>query len=124
LRFICRPVHVRVEPGQRSNIAAAEGEVLTIPIKHGEGRYIADADTIQSMKTNGQIVLRYCEADGTITDDANPNGSLGNIAGVCNEAGNVVGLMPHPEHAVDPDIGYRTADGIAVLKQLAARVEA
>jgi phosphoribosylformylglycinamidine synthase subunit PurQ / glutaminase len=124
LRFICRPVHVRVEPGQRSNIAAADGAVLTIPIKHGEGRFIADPAALQKMEANGQIVLRYSDADGKITDGSNPNGSLGNIAGVCNEAGNVVGLMPHPEHAVDPDIGYRTADGIAVLKQLAAMVKA
>ncbi|MFP5225410.1 MAG: phosphoribosylformylglycinamidine synthase subunit PurQ [Actinomycetota bacterium] len=124
LKFICRPVHVRVEQGNRSRVAAEAGSVLTIPIKHGEGRYIADEDTLQTMKANGQIVLRYSTPDGQITDDINPNGSLENIAGVCNEVGNVLGLMPHPEHAVDASIGYRTTDGIAVMKQLAAMVDA
>lgn len=124
LRFICKPVNLRVEQGNRSRIDAAGGKVLNIPIKHGEGRYIADPETLARLESHGQIVLRYSDADGAVTDAVNPNGALGNIAGVCNEEGNVFGLMPHPEHAVDAAIGYRTADGIAVLRSLAAMVTA
>ena len=106
LRFICRDVFLRVETSQtpvtRELVA---GEVLEIPIKHGEGQYVATPDQLRDIDRHGLVVFRYASAGGEVTDAANPNGSIDNIAGVRNAAGNVVGLMPHPEHAVDPDLG-------------------
>jgi phosphoribosylformylglycinamidine synthase len=87
------------------------GQRLTIPVKHGEGRYVADADLLAQLQADGQIVLRY--------DADNPNGSLHDIAGVVNAEGNVMGLMPHPEHAVDPLLG--SADGALILSALVDR---
>ncbi len=119
LSFICEPVHVRVEkPGLPFTMRAARGDVLTIPIKHGEGRYVVDPVTLASLEERNQIVLRYCNASGEMTADANPNGSTASIAGVCNERGNVFGMMPHPEHAVDPTVGIRSADGAKILGSL------
>ncbi|MCA1834207.1 MAG: phosphoribosylformylglycinamidine synthase subunit PurQ [Actinomycetota bacterium] len=112
--YVCAPVHLRVENNEIPHLRrATAGQVLRMPIKHGEGRYVADATTIKSMEERGQIVLRYCDADGT--NGGNPNGSTDGIAGVCNEAGNVMGLMPHPEHAVDPAVGIRSSDGAILL---------
>ena len=106
LSFICGWVSVRVETNRTSFTAGCSvGECLSIPIKHGEGCYVADPGTIQTLETNGQIVFRYSNKEGQVIDSANPNGSIGNIAGVTNKAGNVVGLMPHPEHAVDSVLG-------------------
>jgi len=106
LSFICGWVSVRVETNRTSFTAGCrKGECLRIPIKHGEGCYVADPDTLQALETNSQIVFRYSNRDGQVLDSANPNGSVGNIAGVTNKAGNVVGLMPHPEHAVDSVFG-------------------
>ncbi|MCZ6782050.1 MAG: phosphoribosylformylglycinamidine synthase subunit PurQ [Proteobacteria bacterium] len=117
LRFVCELLHVRVEASRAPFTSRARtGEVLRIPIKHGEGAYTADAETLDALERNGQIALRYCEPDGAVTDRANPNGSLRNIAGITNEAGNVLGLMPHPEHAVEPSIGG--VDGLAILGSL------
>jgi len=107
LRFVCKYVNVRVEqPSTRFTSACVQGEVLSIPIAHGEGNYFTDHETLRRLEGNGQVVLRYCESDGEITDAANPNGSLANIAGIINEAGNVLGLMPHPERASDPVLGH------------------
>ena len=120
LHFVCELLHVRVEASRAPFTSRARtGEVLRIPIKHGEGAYTADADTLDALERNGQIALRYCEPDGAVTDRANPNGSLRNIAGITNEAGNVLGLMPHPEHAVEPSIG-----GVDVLAILGSLVDA
>ena len=106
LSFICGWVSVRVETNRTSFTAGCrKGECLRIPIKHGEGCYVADPDTLQTLETNRQIVFRYSNRDGQVLDSVNPNGSIGNIAGVTNKAGNVVGLMPHPEHAVDSVFG-------------------
>jgi phosphoribosylformylglycinamidine synthase len=106
LTFVHRRVHVRVETASTPFTAAAEpGDVLEVPIKHGEGQYVADAAALERLEADGQVVFRYCTALGEVTPDANPNGAMRNIAGVRNDAGNVVGLMPHPEHAVDPDVG-------------------
>ncbi len=106
LRFICRDVFLRVETSQtpvtRELVA---GEIVEIPVKHGEGQYVATAEQLQQIEARGLVVFRYADASGQVNDAANPNGSLDNIAGVRNDAGNVVGLMPHPEHAVDPDLG-------------------
>jgi phosphoribosylformylglycinamidine synthase len=119
LSFICEAVHVRVE--NAGSIFAGRtyvGEVLTIPIKHGEGRYVVDASTLRSMQDNGQIALRYCTTTGEVVGEANPNGATDNIAGLSNEAGNVFGMMPHPEHAVDAGAGIRSADGAQILGSL------
>lgn len=110
LHFICRQQQIRVEPGNGARfLDAGDIEILEIPIKHGEGRYIADRALLDEMRDKNQIVFRYID---------NPNGSIDDIAGVCNEAGNVLGLMPHPEHAVDPATGFKSADGAAVLRAL------
>jgi phosphoribosylformylglycinamidine synthase I len=106
LRFVCRDVRLRVETAQTPVTAdLVAGEVLEIPVKHGEGQFVADAADLVRLETEGGVVFRYCLSDGTTADEANPNGSANHIAGVRNAAGNVVGLMPHPEHAVDPDVG-------------------
>lgn len=118
LKFTCLPQPLRVEQSRARWIDAAAGDVLVIPIKNGEGRYVVDATTLRALEDNGQIVVRYADAAGNVTEAANPNGSIGNIAGVCNEAGNVIGMMPHPEHAVDAEVGFRTADGRAVIAGL------
>jgi phosphoribosylformylglycinamidine synthase subunit PurQ / glutaminase len=104
--FICRRVHLRAETTATPFTAGLEpGDVLEVPIKHGEGQFVADAETLRRLEAEGQIVFRYCSPSGELGDDWNPNGSTDAIAGIRNEAGNVVGLMPHPEHAVDPDVG-------------------
>ena len=106
LRFVCRQVHVRVETTVTPvTMDLVPGEVLDIPVKHGEGQFVAGADELAAIEAEGRVVFRYCAPDGSLDDVHNPNGSTNAIAGVRNEAGNVVGLMPHPEHAVDPDIG-------------------
>ena len=117
LHFVCDFVRVRVErAGTVFTSRAGEGQVLTIPIKHGEGAYFATPDVLGRLEARGQIFLRYCDADGRVTDVANPNGSVANIAGVMNERGNVFGLMPHPEHAVEERIGG--VDGRVLLGSL------
>jgi phosphoribosylformylglycinamidine synthase I len=105
LAFICRDVALRVERTDTPFTAACTaGQRLTIPIKHGEGCWFADAELLAEVEANGQVVLRY---------EANPNGSIADVAAVCNERGNVMGLMPHPEHAVDPLLG--STDGALIL---------
>jgi phosphoribosylformylglycinamidine synthase len=106
LRFVCRWVDVRVETSLSPLTAdLLAGEVLRVPVKHGEGQFVASAEDLERIEAEGQVVFRYCTPDGSLEDAANPNGASNSIAGVRNEAGNVVGLMPHPEHAVDPDVG-------------------
>jgi phosphoribosylformylglycinamidine synthase len=106
LRFVCRIVHVRVETSVTPITAdVVPGEVLEVPVKHGEGRFLAGEDELRALEDDGRVVFRYCGPDGVLGDEHDPNGSANHIAGVRNEAGNVVGLMPHPEHAVDPDVG-------------------
>jgi phosphoribosylformylglycinamidine synthase I len=106
MRFVCRWVHVRVETSLSPLTAGlVAGEVLRVPVKHGEGQFVAREDELRRIEDDGLVVFRYCTADGLITTEHNPNGSTSAIAGVRNDAGNVVGLMPHPEHAVDPDLG-------------------
>jgi len=118
LRFICEPLQpLRVErAGTAWTRRAEKGEVLRIPIKHGEGCYFADAATLDALQANGQILLRYSTPDGRIRDEANPNGSLLHIAGITNPRGNVFGLMPHPEHAVEPGLGGE--DGRRILDSM------
>jgi phosphoribosylformylglycinamidine synthase I len=106
LSFVCRQVHVRVE-NDRTPLTGETpvGTVLDVPVKHGEGQFVADPDTLRRLRGEGQVVFRYCSPAGELGDQWNPNGATDHIAGVANENGNVVGLMPHPEHAVDPDLG-------------------
>jgi phosphoribosylformylglycinamidine synthase I len=114
LRFLCRQVDVEVvNPDTPFTRACGGGQVLSIPVKHTTGRYYAPDDQLAAMEERGQVVFRYAEG-------WNPNGSVRNIAGVCNAAGNVVGLMPHPEHAVDPLTG--SADGACLFASAAAEV--
>jgi len=114
LHFICDFVHVRVEQVAAPFSTRAEvGQVLRIPIKHGEGAYTAPASVLREMEDRGQILLRYCDAEGQVSAASNPNGSMADIAGITNERGNVLGLMPHPEHAVEAQIGG--TDGLVLL---------
>ncbi|HEV8252695.1 MAG TPA: phosphoribosylformylglycinamidine synthase subunit PurQ [Candidatus Limnocylindria bacterium] len=92
------------------------GETIRLPISHGEGRYYADGPVIDELEATGRVVLRYAEEDGTVTPDANPNGSLRSIAGIVNERGNVLGLMPHPERAAEAEVGG--TDGLRILRGL------
>ena len=97
LSFICRWVHVRAED--------PAADVLEVPIKHGEGQFVASPDELTRIEERGLVAFRYCAPDGSLDEGFNPNGSTHAIAGLWNEAGNVLGMMPHPEHAVDPDLG-------------------
>jgi phosphoribosylformylglycinamidine synthase len=106
LRFVCKPVDVRVETSLSAlTEGLIAGDVLRIPVKHGEGQFVATEEELRRLEGDGLVVLRYCGPNGELDDRHNVNGSAGSIAGVRNERGNVVGLMPHPEHAVDPDVG-------------------
>ena len=106
LKFICRPVHIRVEnTGTPFTNAYRTGQVLKVPIAHAEGNYYADPETLARLEQAGQVVFRYCTPGGEITEEANPNGSLHNIAGITNREGNVLGMMPHPERASNPLLG-------------------
>jgi len=106
LHFICDRVSLRVERVVPPWTQACQaGQVLALPIAHGEGRYYADAATLAAIEDNQQVLLRYCDPSGALSDAANPNGSLGAIAGLVNRQGNVFGLMPHPERAADPVLG-------------------
>jgi len=118
LRFVCRWVDVRVDSSATVfTREIASGTVLRLPIAHHEGSYFVDPDTLSSMEASGQIVLRYCTPEGEVTPSANPNGSIDGIAGVCNEAGNVFGLMPHPERCSEPILGG--VDGLRLFESLA-----
>ena len=113
--FICRDAFLRVEHNENVFLHLTDkGDVLQMPVRHGEGSYYADDETLREMEANNQILLRYCERDGRITPDANRNGSVGNIAGVCNAEKNVFGLMPHPEAASEMILG--SDDGLLIFK--------
>lgn len=121
LTFVCKFVDLRVDNiHTRFTSDCRENEVLHIPIAHGEGNYFADDQTLQQLEANGQILFRYCEPDGSVTSETNPNGSIRNIAGIINEWGNVMGMMPHPERASDPILGYTDGQKIfsSVIKSL------
>jgi phosphoribosylformylglycinamidine synthase subunit PurQ / glutaminase len=106
LRFVCRWVHVRVETTSTSLTGSVDvGTVLEVPVKHGEGQFVASAGEVARLEEEGLVAFRYCSSEGEVGEEHNPNGSAAAIAGLRNGGGNVVGLMPHPEHAVDPDLG-------------------
>lgn len=117
LHFVCSFVTVRVEQAGAPFLSRAQpGQLLRLPVKHGEGAYFAPPAQLAELVESKQILLRYCEPDGSVTAAANPNGAAANIAGVRNARGNVMGLMPHPEHAVEPAIGG--TDGLVLLGSL------
>jgi len=106
LKFVCRDVHIRVETSQTLFTSRYQaGAALRVPIAHHDGNYTAGADQLERMEARGQIAFRYCEADGAVTEAANPNGAARNVAGVYNEAKTVLGMMPHPERLADPALG-------------------
>jgi len=105
-KFVCKNVYLRCETANSAITGLmSEGEVMKIPIAHADGRFLTDEVTHQSLIQNGQILFRYCHEDGTVDQDSNPNGTLDNIAGICNENRNVFGMMPHPERASEVDLG-------------------
>lgn len=107
LKFICDYVHLKVENLSTGFTSLYQtNQVLEIPIAHGDGNYFADEITIKSLEDNRQVVFRYCKEDGSVTSEANPNGSTNNIAGIINDRGNVLGMMPHPERASDEILRY------------------
>ncbi|ACO03779.1 MAG TPA: phosphoribosylformylglycinamidine synthase I [Persephonella sp.] len=116
-KFVCKPQYLRVENSNTPfTNQCEEGQILKIPIAHHDGNYFVDQDTLKEMEDNDQIILRYCDEFGNITDEANPNGSLKNIAGICNKNKNVFGLMPHPERASESILG--SEDGLYILKSI------
>ncbi|MGB9876878.1 MAG: phosphoribosylformylglycinamidine synthase I [bacterium] len=117
LRFLCKFVHLRVENNDTPfTHLYRKGEVLRMPIAHFEGRFFAPPDVLKSIENNKQVVLRYCDAKGDLTEEANPNGSLNFIAGVINERGNVFGLMPHPERCSEKILS--SEDGFRIFKSM------
>jgi phosphoribosylformylglycinamidine synthase I len=121
LKFRSRPVRLRVERADTAFTSEyVAGQVLTVPIAHGEGCYFAEPELLDQLEAEGQVVFRYCTAEGVVTPEANPNGSARNIAGIINAAGNVLGMMPHPERVVDPLLG--SADGIGLFRSVAAHL--
>jgi phosphoribosylformylglycinamidine synthase I len=123
LKFVCDTVRLRVENAQTLYTHRyAPGQRLEVPIAHGEGRYTADAATLDRLEGEGQVIFRYVDADGNVVAAANPNGSARNIAGIVSDGGNVLGMMPHPERAVDPVLG--STDGLALFQGLLDRVAA
>ena len=117
LQYRCQWVQLRVENTETPfTVACRPGQVLRIPISHGEGRYVADDETLSVLESCGRVVFRYCTAAGDVTAEANPNGSLNNIAGIVNERGNVLGMMPHPERACEGLMGGE--DGLPVWRSV------
>jgi phosphoribosylformylglycinamidine synthase subunit PurQ / glutaminase len=117
LRFHCEQVQVRVERTDTPFTARARpGQVLRMPVAHGEGNYFAPPDLLRQLEERNRVVFRYCDARGEVTDAANINGSAHGIAGICNEQRNVVGLMPHPERACEPSLG--SADGLLLFESV------
>lgn len=117
MKFICDNVYIKVEnSGTPFTSLCRDGQVLKVPIAHWDGNYYVDSDTLREMEENNQVVFRYCSPEGQITDESNPNGSLQNIAGVCNREGNVLGMMPHPERCVEEILGDR--DGIVIFQSI------
>jgi phosphoribosylformylglycinamidine synthase len=123
LQFVSATVRIRVESTDTIFTNLYErGEVLRIPVAHGDGRFVADKGVLDELEGEGRVIFRYSDANGDATADANPNGSERNIAGIVNEAGNVLGMMPHPERACSPLLG--SADGVRLFESILSRVAA
>ncbi len=122
LRFVCKHIWLRTENNDTLFTNQLEkGQVIKVPIAHGEGNYFTDPETLKRLEDNQQIIFRYCEPDGSITDKSNPNGSMNNIAGICNKGKNVLGLMPHPERVVEPFSG--STDGRFIFESLLSALQ-
>ena len=123
LQFVSAPVYVKVENDESMfSHLYQRGEVLRMPVAHGDGRYFAASNVLDDLENEGRVIFRYADAHGNISADANPNGSERNIAGIINEGGNVLGMMPHPERACSPLLG--SDDGVRLLESILARVAA
>lgn len=121
LSFICKFVHLRVENNQTPfTHLYKKGEVVRIPIAHAEGNYTCPSETLKEIEDNGQVVVRYSSPEGEVSEEFNPNGSLNNIAGICNKRGNVFGLMPHPERASEVILG--SVDGLRMFQSIVESV--
>ncbi len=117
LRFVCKNVNIRVENNHTLFTSGMkEGTVLNVPVSHGEGNYFIEDDGLAELKENDQIAFRYCDADSNLTKEANFNGSVDSIAGITNKQGNVLGMMPHPERAMEPLLG--SSDGITFFESI------
>jgi phosphoribosylformylglycinamidine synthase len=117
LQFRCMPTYLRIENAATMFTSAGkQGDVLEVPISHGEGNYYADAETITRLEAERRVIFRYVTPEGDVTPDANPNGSLNNIAGIINERGNVLGMMPHPERAGEARLG--STDGLVIFRSM------
>jgi phosphoribosylformylglycinamidine synthase len=118
LKFVCEHINMRVETTDTPFTSLCQrGQIISVPIAHGDGNYFCDAETLAELKRENRIVFRYSDANGAITDEANPNGSLENIAGIINREGNVLGLMPHPERASEEIL--KSSDGRIIFSSLA-----
>lgn len=121
LKFICKDVNLKVgRTDTPFTNKAVENEVLRIPVAHGEGNYIADDDTIKMLEDENLVLFRYCNQDGEITQEANPNGAMRNIAGIINKSGNVMGMMPHPERYSDKLLGC--SDGQTIIRSVGSLI--
>jgi phosphoribosylformylglycinamidine synthase len=122
-KFICRNIYLKPDNDNTSITSLLDkNTAYKIPIAHGEGRYYADNETLKSMRLNEQILFRYCDENGVISEEANPNGSVENIAGVCNAKKNVFGMMPHPERAADIELG--NVDGRSIFDSILSMIRA
>jgi phosphoribosylformylglycinamidine synthase len=122
-KFICKNVFIKAEHNDSLITSAIDtNRVLKIPIAHGEGNYFSDAETLQSLSDNQQILFRYCDAAGNVNAEGNPNGSLENIASICNKTKNVFGMMPHPERAADNELS--NTDGRIIFESILSLVRA
>lgn len=120
-RFICKNVYIKAEHNETLLTSGIPiSKALKIPIAHGEGNYFIDTKSLEKINKNGQVLFRYCDDKGNITPESNPNGSLDNIAGVCNAGKNVFGMMPHPERASDPELG--NTDGMVLFQSILSAV--
>ena len=123
LHFVCKYINVRIENANTPYTSELDaGEILSLPIAHAEGNYVCDRQTFEQLEENGQIVFRYCDEEGRITDEANPNGAGSSIAGICNQDRNVLGMMPHPERACEELLGSN--DGRDIFRSLTNAIAA
>ncbi|HTH83621.1 MAG TPA: phosphoribosylformylglycinamidine synthase subunit PurQ [Mucilaginibacter sp.] len=122
-KFICRNIYMKPQTTQSLITAQIDPQrALKIPVAHGEGNYFAEADVLKRLNDNDQVLFRYCDEAGNVTADANPNGSIENIAGICNDGRNVFGFMPHPERAADPILANE--DGLAIFESILSMIKA
>ena len=118
LNFICKDIYLKTLNNSTTFTSLiSQGRVLRVPIAHGEGNYFAEPDVIKELEDNNRVAFRYCDSEGNVVESANPNGSINNIAGILNETGNVLGMMPHPERYSDKAVGCD--DGLVIFKSIA-----